>query len=137
MTEIVSTSAGDFTPEQLAEILKSDAVKKYLKESKESNKQKILNRQKKASEMQEYVDTLCTLGGITIPIGITIKKIGVSDKTDTYKEVYINFRFADDVPHCISCTVNGSNKTEEDVIKLTADVATAKFKLLRLVSKME
>lgn len=137
MTAIITTSVGDFTPEQIAEILKSDAAKKMLKETKDSNKQKILERQNRAKEMQEHVDSLCTVANITMPIGITIKKIGVSDKSDTYKEVYVNFRFNDDVPHCLSCTVNGDNKTEQDVIKLTMDVAAAKIKLLRLVSKME
>jgi ABC-type molybdate transport system substrate-binding protein len=136
-TNVIETSVGNFTPEQLVELLKSDAAKKILKETKESNKQKILERQNKAREMQEHVDTLCSLANIKIPAGITIKKIGVSDKSDTYKEVYVNFRFKDDVPHCLSCTVNGDNKTSADVIKLTSDVASAKIKLLRLVSKME
>ena len=82
------------------------------------------------------VALLASLGNIEIPETVLIKKVGVTNKTDTYKDVYINFRLEDETPHTMSVPVSGEVDTDASVKKFEDAILNAKLHLIRLVAKL-
>jgi hypothetical protein len=136
----IKTELGEFTVEQLRSIFESEAGKKVRKQSsseKKAEREKKLEeaKQRKIEELK-HVQEILMLSGIELPKTITIKKIGVTTKTETYKDVYINFRFADDVPHILTTPVSGEITTDKDVQNFGLEIVRAKMRLVGLVAKL-
>lgn len=136
--DTIKTQFGEFTPDQIRELLSTEAGKK-VRESLSSEKK--LEREKKAAEAkakaekaQQQVNLLIALSGVNIPENIKIKKVGVTNKTDSYKDVYINFRIDDDTPHTLTIPVSGESDTKENIEAFSNKITKAKLYLVKLVS---
>lgn len=136
-TTTIKTSVGEFTPEELKALLNSEQVQAIKKEDKTAKKlereAKKIEREQKAKEALVHVQNIALYAGVTLPSNLTVKKIGVTTKSETYKDVYVNFRIgADETPHTLSVPVSGEN----GAAKFEADILETKVRLLQLVIKL-
>ena len=136
----IKTELGEFTVEQLKTIFESEAGKKARKQSSSEKKaereRKAEEAKAKRSEELKHIKDLLDVSGVVVPSTITIKKVGVTTKTESYKDVYINFRFEDDVPHTLTTPVSGSTETDAECQKFGIDIIQAKIRLIGLVAKL-
>jgi nitrogenase molybdenum-iron protein alpha/beta subunit len=138
--KVIKTQFGEFTSEQIKELLSTELGRKV---RTTLSSEKKLERDKKAAEAKaklerekQQVEMLIAASGLTIPENVFIKKIGVTNKSDTYKDVYINFRIDDDTPHVLTIPVSGDVDTQENLNIFADRIMKAKLHLLLLVSKL-
>lgn len=136
----IKTELGEFTVEQLKTIFESEVGKKVRKqtssEKKAERERKAEESKAKRAEELKHVNDLLNASGISVPSTISIKKVGVTTKTDSYKDVYINFRFSDDIPHTLTTPVSGSTDTDAECQQFGVDIIQAKIRLIGLVAKL-
>ena len=137
---IIKTELGEFTVEQLKEIFESEIGKKVRKQTSSEKKlereRKALEAKQKNEEALKHVQDIVSISGVVLPSNVSIKKIGITTKTETYKDVYINFRLDGDVPHVLTTPVSGSVETDADLNKFGVDIISAKIRLVGLVAKL-
>lgn len=140
MSNVIKTEFGDFTAEDIKALLQTEAGKKarasVSSERKAERERKALEAKERAENALKNVALLASLGNIEIPETVLIKKVGVTNKTDTYKDVYINFRLEDETPHTMSVPVSGEVDTDASVKKFEDAILNAKLHLIRLVAKL-
>jgi hypothetical protein len=141
MSDVIKTEFGTFTVEDIKALYNTDAGKQVRAsltvERKAERAKKAEAAKEKAAAAIQHVAELVSQANVEIPDTIYIKKVGVTNKTDTYKDVYINFRIGDfDTPHTLTIPVSGETDTEEKKSDFEKSIFDAKIHLITLVSEL-